>query len=121
MELDPEVEDEGPEEGDGVDLAFPHDEAGLSRDLANRAGREGTGQALLDHSGFEVVGRRTLPIESQFGLGLRRVIPPTWMTGEESHRFHRKGGYRDRAGIWGAKLEPDGIAPHRRRNLPISR
>ena len=75
MELDPGVEEEGPEEGDGVDLALPHYEVSLSRDLADRVGQEEAGQALLDRSGFEGVGERTLPMVSQFGLGLAARHP----------------------------------------------
>ncbi len=40
--------------------------------------------------------------------GLRRAIPLAWVPREESHRFHGKGAtYRDRAGVWEAKLEHD--------------
>jgi uncharacterized protein YjeT (DUF2065 family) len=48
VELDTEVEDEHPEEGDRSDLALPLDEAGLSSELDDLLGGEETDERLLD-------------------------------------------------------------------------
>lgn len=75
MELDPEVEDEGPEKGDGVDLAFADDKAGLASDLANRVGGKEAGEALLHRARLEGVGDGALPMVTEFGLGLPSSHP----------------------------------------------
>ena len=47
MELDPEVKDEGPEEGDGTDPPLASDEAAVSSELFNPLRREKLVQGSL--------------------------------------------------------------------------
>ena len=53
MELDPEVEDEDPEEGDRLDLPFSLDKPGLTGELDDLLGGEEAGERLLDLPGSE--------------------------------------------------------------------
>lgn len=53
MELDTEVEDQGQEEGDRVDLGLGKDKPSLSGEGFDLLGGEESGEHLLDHPGLE--------------------------------------------------------------------
>lgn len=86
LKSDPEVEDEGEQEGDRIDLALPLDEAALPRELPDEGGRERLDHRLLHIGETEIVGEGGLPSvaagQSRSGLTGRqhrgRVAPPRY-------------------------------------------
>ena len=74
MELDPEVEDEDPEEGDRLDLPCSLDKPGLTGELDDLLGGEEAGARLLDPP----------------RVGARCGILSRWSVMNEAHRCQWK-------------------------------